>query len=114
MQFLLKTNADETAWESATQDDKTRRMTAHHDFAKKVPEMGGTLLDGEALEDFPDASTVRDGAITGGPFLECEVSLGGYHLIDVPSREVALETARHCRDSKSGVGIRGVRDTANL
>ena len=114
MQFLLMIYADETAMASATPDDMAQMMNAHREFSRMVPELGGTILGGEALEDSPTASTVRDGVITDGPFLESKEALGGYYLIDVPSREVALEIARHCPVSMGGVEVRGVWDTSNL
>jgi hypothetical protein len=64
----------------------------------------------------PDRSavvTVRGGlpAVTDGPFVESKEFLGGFYLVDVASRERALELAAMIPDAAIeglGVEVRGV------
>jgi hypothetical protein len=57
----------------------------------------GAMVSGAPLEDTSAAATVRvrDGetAVSDGPFAETEEILGGYYLVDVPTREDALALA---------------------
>ena len=50
----------------------------------------GRLDGGHQLQGTDTAKTVRGGAVTDGPYPE---AIGGYTLVDVPSREEALQWA---------------------
>ena len=58
---------------------------------------GGVMVSGAPLEDTDQATTVRvrNGEVqqTDGPFAETQEILGGYYVVDVPTREEALELA---------------------
>jgi hypothetical protein len=114
MKYVIFIYADEEAWKSASRDDRARMMDAHRSFAAKVPELGATLLGGDALMDSPSATIIRDGNVTDGPFVESKEALGGYYLIEAPTREIAVEVARHCPVSKGAVELRPVWDTSNI
>jgi hypothetical protein len=62
----------------------------------------GVLLDTAGLKPTRDAFRVRlsGGAIgvTDGPFTETKEVIGGYAIVQVPSREAALEVARAFMD----------------
>ncbi len=57
----------------------------------------GVYVAGEALHPTATAQTVRvrddEPLVTDGPFAETKEQLGGFYLIDVPSREEALRWA---------------------
>ena len=38
--------------------------------------------------------TVRGGATTDGPYAETVEQVGGFYVVDLPSQELAVETAR--------------------
>ena len=50
----------------------------------------GVYVSAGGLENQPASIVAIDGAVTGGPYPE---AIGGFTLIDVPSREEALEWA---------------------
>src|SRR5215470_14135852 len=50
----------------------------------------GVLVCAGGLEDQPASIVATDGTVTGGPYPE---AIGGLTVIDVPSREEALEWA---------------------
>jgi hypothetical protein len=50
----------------------------------------GVYVSAGGLENQPASIVATDGTVTDGPYPE---AIGGYTLIDVPSREVALEWA---------------------
>ena len=54
----------------------------------------GVWVFGGGLTDHEEASMVAtDGTITGGPFTESKQYLGGFAVVDVPSRDEALQWA---------------------
>ena len=54
----------------------------------------GVWLFGGGLKDHEEASVVAtDGTVTDGPYPESKQYLGGFGVVDVPSREEALEWA---------------------
>ena len=60
----------------------------------------GTLVDTGGLLPSKDGFRVRlaDGTltVTDGPFTESKEVIGGFWVIDVPTREAAIELASHC------------------
>ena len=50
----------------------------------------GVQVSAGGLENQPASIVATDGAVTGGPYPE---AIGGFTLIDVPSREEALQWA---------------------
>jgi len=50
----------------------------------------GVYVSAGGLENQPASIVATDGAVTGGPYPE---AIGGFTLIDVPSREEALQWA---------------------
>jgi hypothetical protein len=54
----------------------------------------GVWVFGGGLKDHEEASVVvTDGTVTDGPYPESKQYLGGFAVVDVPSREEALEWA---------------------
>ncbi|WCB96633.1 hypothetical protein DSM104299_05398 [Baekduia alba] len=66
----------------------------------------GVHLGNNALEGTETATTVRvrDGEtlITDGPFAETKEMLGGYYLVDLPSREEAIAWAARVPNAPYG------------
>lgn len=66
---------------------------AAHEVAKEAKAAGVWVLGG-GLKDHKEASVVStDGAVTDGLSSEGKGSLGGFAVVDVPSREEALKWA---------------------
>lgn len=60
----------------------------------------GLLLGVESLQGLQSAARVqvREGKarVVDGPFAEAKEMIGGYFLVDVPTREQAVEIAKRC------------------
>jgi hypothetical protein len=57
-------------------------------------ENAGVWVFGGGLKDHEEASVVAtDGTVTDGPYPESKEFLGGFAVVDVPSREEALQWA---------------------
>jgi hypothetical protein len=74
-------------------------------YGRSLMAAGGHLGD-NALEGLEAATTVRvrDGEtlITDGPFAETKEMLGGYYLVDFPTREEAIEWAARVPNAPYG------------
>ncbi len=66
---------------------------AAHAVAREGKDAGVWVFDG-GLTDHEEASVVAtDGTVTDGPYPASKEYLGGFAVVDVPSREEALEWA---------------------
>jgi hypothetical protein len=100
--YLLLIYDDERQWETATEADTADMMQRHGEFAKQVPEGGGKILAGDALQPTSAATSVRSGVVTAGPFAETAEQLGGYYLVEARDLDHALEIAKILPMSKAG------------
>ncbi|UQS27260.1 YciI family protein [Amycolatopsis thermalba] len=109
MKYLLIMHVNPAVWESLTEEERTAIMTGHGPFMDAIRE-SGEFIGTHALADPSNSAVVRvrDGlpVVTDGPYLEAKEYLGGYYLVDVESRERALELAAMIPDAEvDGLGI---------
>jgi hypothetical protein len=66
----------------------------------------GILVGSERLQPASEAATVRIRGertqVLDGPYAEAKEQIGGFHLIDVPDRETALDWAARCPSALAG------------
>ncbi|MFE4957045.1 YciI family protein [Streptomyces sp. NPDC056653] len=65
---------------------------ATHEVVRKAQDAGVWVFGG-GLERQQASVVATDGTVTNGPYPETKAVLGGFSIIDVPSREDALEWA---------------------
>jgi hypothetical protein len=69
----------------------------------------GVMFGGNALRAPHEARTVRSGTdgptVVDGPYADTKEQLGGFFLIDVESREAAVEWAQECPTLKRGGSV---------
>ncbi|MFE6128739.1 YciI family protein [Streptomyces sp. NPDC056437] len=65
---------------------------ASHEVVRQAQEAGVWVFGG-GLERQQANVVATDGTVTNGPYPETKAVLGGFSIIDVPSREDALEWA---------------------
>ncbi|MDT7612245.1 MAG: hypothetical protein QOG96_6748 [Pseudonocardiales bacterium] len=109
MKFLLIMHNNPAVWESLTESERDEVMTGHGDFIKTIQESGEMIVT-QALADPSNTVVVRVRGgvpvVTDGPYLEAKEFLGGYYLVDVASRERAIELAALIPDARfEGLGI---------
>ncbi|MDT7621217.1 MAG: hypothetical protein QOF99_2118 [Pseudonocardiales bacterium] len=109
MKFLLIMHNNPAVWESLTESERDEVMTGHGDFIKTIQQSGEMIVT-QALADPSNTVVVRvQGGVpvvTDGPYLEAKEFLGGYYLVDVASRERAIELAALIPDARfEGLGI---------
>ena len=116
MRFLLLMYRDERAWEARPEAERVaiRQQAVEHAEGLRAR---GVFLGGDPLLPTTTAVTVRlaDGTplATDGPFAETKEALGGYSVVDVPSREEAVAIARDhplVRVGQHAIEVRPVRE----
>lgn len=76
----------------------------------------GIYVTGDRLRDVTTATTVRVAGgrthVVDGPYAEAKEQLGGFHIIDVPDLDTALQWAARCPSAARGaVEVRPVWPT---
>lgn len=109
MKFLLIMNMNVGAWDSLTEEEQNEIQQGHGALLETMAKSGEMILT-QALADPSQSATVRvrDGqpAVTDGPFVEAKEHFGGFYLVDVESRERALELAKLVPDTRfEGFGV---------
>jgi hypothetical protein len=81
-------------------------MEAHGALPGRIADAGGKTIAGLALEQTGTATTIRDGVITDGPFVESKEALAGVFVIEARDLDHALELARMTPIMDGGVEVR--------
>ena len=103
-QYLVLLYEDETGWQAGGEAAEAG-MKAHTEFAEKH---GSALRGGNALQPTGTATTIRDGVVTDGPFIETKEALGGYYLIEADDLDQALAIAKDVPAPFGGVEVRPI------
>ncbi len=109
MKFLLIMQVDPAVLEALTEAERDAIGNGHEGFMKTIRE-SGEFIATQALADPTNSVTVRGTggvpAVTDGPFLEAKEFMGGYYMVDVESKERAVELATQIPDAAvSGLAI---------
>ncbi len=109
-EYLILIYSDESAWAAAYADELEARRAAHGRFISQIPELGATMLGGNALQDSATATSIRNDIVTDGPSVESKEVLGGYYLIEADDLDHALSVAKLCPAERGGVEVRPIWD----
>ncbi len=103
MKYAMLVYGDDSAWVDLSEDEKAelraqempRWITLFDELQKADPNLAGYELDGR---DTAKVVRVRNGEriVTDGPFAEAKELVGGYWVIQVKSKEEAVEWASRC------------------
>jgi hypothetical protein len=95
MRFLFLIHGDSEAEAAMSAADRMAIVEQHMAYAAMLRERG-LHAGGEALEGPETAAVVRPGPnpiVTDGPFADTKEAIGGFYLVDVTTRDEALELA---------------------
>ena len=95
MKFLFLLHGDAEAEAPLPREERMRIVEEHIAYTKMLRDLG-VYVSGEALEDPRSSAVVRPGekpVVSDGPFAETKEAIGGFYVIDVGSRDQALELA---------------------
>ncbi|GAA3002426.1 YciI family protein [Kitasatospora sp. NPDC006786] len=112
MKYLLVMHMDPVLWEGLSVAEQQAVYAGHGDFMKLIKE-SGELVTTQSLA-LPERSTtvrVRGGGPvhSDGPYLDTKEFVCGFYLVDVETRERAIELAGLIPDARhTGVEVRQV------
>ena len=107
-EYLILIFEDENAYATAAPEVFQQVMEAHGRFAEQVPQMGGKIVEGRALQPTGTATTIRGDVVTDGPFIETKEAIGGYYLVEARDLDHALEIGKLCPARFGGVEVRPI------
>lgn len=113
MKFVLQLHMNPAAWDALSKDDQNAVIQGHDEFMKLTRE-SGEFVATKAVGDLSASSAVRvrDGVstVTDGPYLPVDAEfMCGYYVVDVASKERALELAAQIPEAKyTGIDVRPV------
>lgn len=81
-------------------------MRAHGELPGRIAELGGREVAGMALQPAETATSIRDGLVTDGPFIETKEVLGGVFVLEARDLDHALALARMTPIVDGGVEVR--------
>lgn len=123
MKYLILIHQNPGAREqfaALTAEAQAQGMQAYYDLNAELAGTG-ELVSAEALADESTATvlSLRSGSVVAsdGPFAESKELLAGSYLVDVSSRERAVEIATRIPELQGGAGsveVRPVMDTAAM
>jgi len=80
-------------WMVFPDDELPDVAKAAHDVVQQTVDAGVFVFGGGIEDDAATTLVAVDGAITDGPYPETKEQIGGFIVVDVASREAALEWA---------------------
>jgi hypothetical protein len=101
---MIVINTDEKAQEKWTVEQLQERRASYMKYSEDLVK-AGIMRGGEGLESTASGARIsfKEGqrVVVDGPFTEAKEVVGGFYLIDVPSREEAIEWAAKCPGAKT-------------
>jgi hypothetical protein len=98
MQYAVLLYEDERIYDSMTPEEVGALMAKHERFGARVEELGGSIVEGQALRPTSTARTVRwaddEVTVTDGPFAETAEQFGGFYVVELPDLDAAIEAAK--------------------
>ena len=77
----------------AAEDLPQEVMDAHMGVPQRIAEAGGKEIGGIALQPNDTATTIRDGLVTDGPFIETKESMAGMCVVEARDLNEAMQIA---------------------
>jgi hypothetical protein len=107
-EYMILLFDDEAAWAAASPEEYDRMLKAHGRFQEQCVELGGKIVNSNALQPTSTATSVRGDVVTDGPFAETKEALGGYYLVEAADLDQALKIAKLVPVLKGGVEVRPI------
>ena len=102
MKYLILMQVDPDVLAALTDEQNAAIGEGHQKFMQTITE-SGEMLSTNALGDPSQSTVVRSNGgtpeVVDGPFAESKEFMGGYYLIDVESKERAIELAKQIPDA---------------
>ena len=103
--YMILIHEREADYATMTPEGWQSLVDAHGAFTKAVPDVGGQIVGGEALQPTNTAKSIRSGEVTDGPFVESKEALLGYYVVEARDLDHAVEIAKLCPAPAPGGGV---------
>ncbi len=111
-EYVVLLPGDESAWASATEQQKAEMYAKHGEFARLLGERGHKITGGNELTHSSEARVVRNGAdgivVTDGPYAETVEQLTGFYVVDTDDLDDLLECCGILAALGDGIEVRRV------
>jgi len=112
VKFLLMMHMNPALWEKLSENEQQEVFDGHDRFQETIRH-SGEMVGTKAIGAPADTATVtvRNGSVevADGPYVPGETFMCGYYVVDVPSKERAVELAALIPDAKlTAVEVREV------
>jgi hypothetical protein len=102
VKYLVLMHVDPSVLESLSEQERQAIGAGHQAFIAETT-ASGEMLSTNALADPSQSAVIRSVGgkpqVTDGPFAETKEFMGGYYLLDVESRQRAIELAQLLPDA---------------
>jgi hypothetical protein len=102
MKYVVLMHVDPSVLEALSESEQQAIMEGHQAFMAEASK-SGEMLSTNALGDPSQSSTIRStngkAEVVEGPFAETKEFMGGFYLLDVDSKERAIELAGRLPDA---------------
>jgi len=117
-EYTVLLPGDESAWETATEEDFARVMGQHERFSTLLAERGHTIVSGAELAPSGTARVLRSQAgevtVTDGPYAEAAEQLGGFYLVRTDDLDDLAEICKVLIEDGGAVEIRPTVDHGEI
>lgn len=108
--YVVLLPGDESAWENATEEQRSAMYAKHGEFSRALEERGHKVVGGAELTHSREAKVVRRTAsgttVTDGPYAETVEQLGGYYVVEADDLDDLLEVCGILADDGGPVEVR--------
>src|SRR5688572_14265917 len=113
-QYAVLLPGDESAWENATEEQRSETYARHGEFARLLGERGHKITGGSELTHSREARLVRKGAngvvVTDGPYAETVEQLTGFYIVDTDDLDDLLQVVGLLADDDGAIEVRPTVD----
>ncbi|GII42759.1 YciI family protein [Planotetraspora phitsanulokensis] len=75
-------------------DTPPEEIEAHLRYGEQVEQLGGKILEAQALQATTTATSIRGDLVTDGPFTESKEVLGGFFVLEARDLDHAVAIAK--------------------
>jgi len=106
MKYILMDYVGESGWPELPDAEKQHWLGAYMAYVEAM-RSAGVLHNSTGLQPSVTATTVRTvngkTQVLDGPYADTKEQLGGFHVIDVPDLDAALQWAARCPTALHGI-----------
>jgi hypothetical protein len=99
VKYLLILQLSTAVLDKLTDEERTAVQAGHDEF-RRITQDAGELISTQALADPSTSTVVCSRGVTTGPFRATDEFIGGYYLVDVESKDRAIELAELLPDTR--------------